>query len=211
MLLKAAVFGSTGLTGKALTETLKSRETFSKIYCYARKPPMFLSNKTEFKPFETDNFPPPGDADVVFCTLGTTIKKAGSREEFREVDLHAVKRIAQKTRDAGIKHFIVVSSVGADPQSKNFYLRTKGEMEEEVKNTGIEHTVIIRPSLLLGKRDEKRVGENFGKIILGPLRFLMIGPLKQYRPVKAVDVARKMVNAALTQEKGIRVIENKEI
>ncbi|MGM0377976.1 MAG: NAD(P)H-binding protein [Bacteroidota bacterium] len=210
MTLKAAVFGSTGLVGKALVEELKNRPEFTKIFCYARRPPMFLEEKTEFKPFKTDNFRMPEDADIVFCALGTTIKKAGSQQEFQEVDLHAVDRLAQKTKAAGIKHLVVVSSVGADANSKNFYLRTKGQMEEKVKNAGIDHTVILHPSLLLGKRDEKRVGETIGQIISGPIRGLMVGPLKPYRPVKARKVAQAMIEEALKPEEGFKILENQD-
>jgi len=211
MPLTAAVFGATGLVGNAITEALRRRPEFDNIYSYARRPPMFVGNKTEFKPFETDNFKVSGDIDVIFCALGTTIKKAGSREDFQEVDLHAVKRIAEKAKEAGIKSLLVVSSVGADAASNNFYLRTKGEMEDEVKKAGIKHTVFIRPSLLLGKRQEKRVAEGIGKTLFRPLRLLMVGPLKQYRPVYARKVAQKMTDVALEPHKGVLVIENREI
>lgn len=207
----AAVFGSTGLVGNAIIDQLKESDEFSKVYCYARRPPMFLSNQVEFMPFKTDNFDIPDDIDVVFCALGTTIKKAGSKEDFREVDFFAVKRIAEKCKKKGIKRFIVVSSVGANANSKNFYLRTKGEMEKEVASAGIEHTVFIRPSLLLGQRKEKRLAEDIAKIIITPLSKLMVGPFKQYRPVKADKVAKVMVNLALTSDMGIRIIENREI
>lgn len=207
----AAVFGSTGLVGNAIIEELQDRPEFDKVYSYARRPPMLLGSKTGFKPFETDNFEVTGDIDVIFCALGTTIKKAGSREDFKEVDLNAVKRVADKAKEAGIKKLIVVSSVGANAASNNFYLRTKGEMEEEVKSAGIEHTVFIRPSLLLGKREEKRVAEDIGKTLFSPLSLLMVGPLKQYRPVHARDVARKMIDVALKPGKGVFVIENKDI
>jgi aspartate-semialdehyde dehydrogenase len=86
----AAVFGSTGLVGTELVKELRKHSAFSKIYSYARRPPMFLGDKTHFKPFETDNFSLSEDVDVVFCALGTTIKKAGSKNDFREVDLTAV-------------------------------------------------------------------------------------------------------------------------
>jgi uncharacterized protein YbjT (DUF2867 family) len=207
----AAVFGSTGLVGNALLEELKNRSEIDKIYAYARRPPLFLDKKTEFRPFETDNFAVGPDINIVFCALGTTIKKAGSQKDFQEVDLHAVKRIAAKTKEAGIKHLVVVSSVGANRESNNFYLYTKGQMEEAVKQAGIEHTIFIRPSLLMGQRKEKRLAEDIGKILMKPLSWLMAGPMRQYRPVKARKVAEAMVNAALISKQGISVIENKDI
>ncbi len=207
----AAVFGSTGLVGKTLVKELRNHPDFDKIYCYARKPSMFMAENTEFRPFETDNFSIEADIDVIFCALGTTIKKAGSKEAFREVDLLAVKRIAEQAHKAGIKQMIVVSSMGAKANSNNFYLRTKGQMEEEVKNTGISHIVFIRPSLLLGKRDEKRTAEMIGKTVIKPFSWLMVGPLKQYRPVKAADVAKAMITAASQPQDKVVVIENREI
>ena len=209
---KAAVFGSTGLVGSAIVDALKKHQSIDKIYCYGRKPPMFMEGKTtEFKPFETDNFRMPEDADLVFCALGTTIKKAGSRQDFQEVDLYAVQRIAEKSKEYGIRHLIVISSVGADMDSKNFYLRTKGQMEEAVKQAGIEHTVIVRPSLLLGKRDEKRPAESLGKFLMAPLGFLMAGPLKKYRPIQARQVARTMIAESLKDEKGFKILENQNL
>jgi len=101
-------------------------------------------------------------AQDVFCALGTTIRKAGSQEAFRHVDLELPLRAAEQALKAGAEQFIVVSSVGADPASKNFYLRTKGEIERELARLHFKALHILRPSLLIGKRPEFRLGEAIG-------------------------------------------------
>lgn len=211
MKIKAAVFGSTGLVGQQIVERLQDMDEVETIYAYSRKPPMFLSKKMVFKPFKTDDFTISQDTDVVFCALGTTIKKAGSKEDFKEVDLYAVTRIAEKCAANKVPRLGIVSSIGAGYNSNNFYLRTKGQMEEAVKNAGIEHTVFIRPSLLLGKREEKRLGEDIGKILMKPLSFLMTGPLRQYRPVSSSKVAGALIKETLSSQLPVKIIENKDI
>jgi uncharacterized protein YbjT (DUF2867 family) len=211
MKIKAAVFGSTGLVGQQIVEKLQNMDEVETIYTFARKPPMFLGKKMEFKPFKTDEFLIPEDTNIVFCALGTTIKKAGSQENFKEVDFHAVRRIAEKCSGGKIPRLGIVSSIGAYSKSKNFYLRTKGQMEEAVTKAKIEHTVFIRPSLLLGKRDEKRPGEDIGKIFMKPLSFLMVGPLKQYRPVSASSVANTLVKETINTSREVKIVENKNI
>ncbi len=211
MALTAAVFGSTGLVGKALIEQLERDTSFAKIYCYSRKPPLYIGKKSAYKPFDTHDFKMKKGVDVVFCALGTTIKKAGSKSAFEEVDLHAVERIAQKAKSAGIPKLAVVSSTGAHTKSRNFYLRTKGKMEEAVANTGIPQILIVRPSLLLGKRDEKRGSEDVARTILKPLAPIMIGPLLKYRPIEAVQVAKVMIFAIKGAPGGTTILENNKL
>ncbi len=211
MALTAAVFGSTGLVGKALIEELERDTSFTKIYCYSRKPPLYIGEKSTYKPFDTYDFKMEKGVDVVFCALGTTIKKAGSQSAFEEVDLHAVKRIAQKAKATNIPKLAVVSSMGAYAKSRNFYLRTKGKMEEAVANAGILQVLIVRPSLLLGKRDEKRGSEDVARNILKPLAPIMKGPLLKYRPIEAVQVAKVMIFAIKGAPKGITILENNKL
>jgi uncharacterized protein YbjT (DUF2867 family) len=121
------------------------------------------------------------------------MKKAGSKQAFLKVDLDMVVDFATKAKAAGINRFAVVSSIGADTKSKNFYLNTKGKVEEQLKEVGFERLVIVRPSLLLGKRNEKRFGEDMGRVLYSVFKFLFIGPLKKYRGIQASDVAKAMV------------------
>ncbi|HCY00506.1 MAG TPA: hypothetical protein DG754_10235, partial [Bacteroidales bacterium] len=135
----------------------------------------------------------PANIDTAYCCLGTTIKKAGSKEAFLEVDLELVVDFANKAKEAGVKRFAVVSSIGANAKSKNFYLNTKGKVEEQLKAIGFKRLVIVQPSLLLGKRNEKRFGEDMGKVLYSVFKFIFIGPLKKYRGIQALDVAKAMI------------------
>jgi len=139
--------------------------------------------------------------DDIFCCLGTTIRKAGSREAFRRVDLDYPLQAARLGRAAGARQFLLVSAVGADPSSRVFYNRVKGEVEAAVPGVGYPRMVIFRPSLLLGEREESRPGERVAEWVMRPLGPLMRGPLARYRPVEAERVARAMVRRALGGER----------
>ncbi len=136
--------------------------------------------------------------DYLFCCLGTTIKQAGSKENFRKVDLYLVEEIAKAARENMVGTFSVVSSVGASATSGNFYLRTKGQMEESVKQLEFDNLLIMRPSMLLGIRPQTRFLEDAGKVLIKLMSPLMIGKLKKYKPVHAADLARFMIETALT-------------
>ncbi|HLW52313.1 MAG TPA: NAD(P)H-binding protein [Candidatus Angelobacter sp.] len=150
-------------------------------------------------------------ADSVFCALGTTMQKAGSKEAFRRVDLEYPLAAAKAARLARVREFILVSSVGADPRSGNFYLRTKGELEQQLGALGFTTLHIFRPSLLLGRRQEFRLGERV-MIVLAPLLNLpLIGGLRRYRAISAENVGKAMTVAARNQGPGVFVYHYKEI
>ncbi len=188
------VIGSTGLIGTNLLEVLSGNEQVKTVYSVSRSKPEKTSPKVIHIPFDSGNYNMPSNTDAAFCALGTTMKKAGSKEAFLEVDLKMATNFASKAKEAGINRLAVVSSIGANPKSSNFYLRTKGQMEDEIKNIGFERLVIVRPSLLLGKRNEKRFGEDVGKILYSVFRFIFVGPLSKYRGVQANHVAKAMIN-----------------
>src|SRR5262249_32017979 len=146
-------------------------------------------------------------AQDVFVALGTTIRKAGSEDAFRKVDLELPLRAAQESLKAGAEQFVVVSSVGADPNSKNFYLRTKGELEAELAKLPFHALHILRPSLLLGKRQEFRFGESIAMAIAPALDLLTLGPLRRYHAIRAETVGRAMVGAAKQERAGTFVYE----
>jgi uncharacterized protein YbjT (DUF2867 family) len=209
----AVLFGATGLTGAHLLGMLARDEGYEKITVFARSDPGIESDKVECIITELDDLEM-HEAKIrgneVFCCLGTTIKKAGSKEMFRKVDLEFPEKIASIASKNQVPAFLVVSSIGADPQSSNFYLRTKGEMEEYVLKTPFEKVVILRPSMLLGKRSELRVMEEVVKLIAIPLRFILRGKFRKYRPIEAERVARVMVEIANTP-KGKSILESHEI
>jgi uncharacterized protein YbjT (DUF2867 family) len=139
------------------------------------------------------------------------MRQAGSKEAFYKVDYLYVVKLAALTAGNFAAQFLVVSAMGADPASRIYYNRVKGEMEQAVRQTPFRAIHIFRPSLLLGNRAEKRLGEQIGAVLLNVLRPLMVGPLRKYQPVEAATVARAMLRAAEEDGGGIRVHLSDEI
>ena len=149
--------------------------------------------------------------DDVFCSLGTTIAKAGSQQPFARVDRDYPSAIAELASRFGAKQFLLVSSVGADIQSRNFYLRTKGEVERAISVLPFQSVHIFRPSMLLGERVEFRWKERLFEPLMKGLQWTFVGALRKYRPIDARDVASAMVNAASGGGHGIQTYEGLEI
>ncbi|MEJ2633942.1 MAG: oxidoreductase [Calditrichia bacterium] len=150
-------------------------------------------------------------SDHIFCCLGTTIKKAGSQGAFRKVDFSYPLQLAKIGAGNGASQFLLISAMGANPQSRLFYNRVKGEVEEAVSKIDVYGIQIFRPSLLLGRREEFRLGEKLGEFFMGVFSPLMIGNLRKYRPIRAKDVARGMVEIAKTELKGVNIFESDKI
>lgn len=127
---------------------------------------------------------------VAICSLGTTIKKAGSKENFLAVDRDLVIHFAKAAKQSGAKHLIVMSSLGASTEAGSFYLKTKGEMESAISSSGFDQVSIIRPSLLTGDRQELRLGEVIGSWALAMMKPLLAGKLKRYRSISMDSVAK---------------------
>lgn len=187
------IIGSTGLIGSKLHEISGNNPDQEKVYIVSRSKPKNISEKSVHIPIDNGNYSIPLNIDTAYCCLGTTMKKAGSKDAFLKVDLNMVVDFAKRVKEAGVNRMAVVSSIGANPTSSNFYLRTKGQAEEELKKIGFERLVIVRPSLLLGNRTERRLGEDIGKALYSIFRFIFIGPLKKYRGIKDEDVAKAMI------------------
>ncbi len=210
---RVIVAGATGLTGQALVHLLASNDQVEQVICLGRSPLPFqhakmLSYIVDFESL-TNEFDLHHD-DVMFCCLGTTIKKAKSQTAFERVDKEFVINLARFAKEANILTFAVVSSIGASAKSSNFYLRTKGLMEQELLSIGMPNTFIFRPSILVGKRNESRLLEKFSIIVMKLLSPLMIGPLKNYQPTKVTTLARAMMEISFSRS-GSQIIENKEI
>jgi len=144
------------------------------------------------------------EVDQIICALGTTMHKAGSREEFRKVDHDYPLRLARHGLAHGASHFLLVSALGADPLSRVFYNRVKGETERAISAVGYPSLTIVRPSLLLGEREEFRLGEEVAK------RFGWLAP-RRLRPVHARQVALALVRAAREGVPGRQIIENTDL
>jgi uncharacterized protein YbjT (DUF2867 family) len=202
--------GATGLVGRECLARLAADETVSGITALVRRMPADSSRhdrKVRFAEVDFDRLEEQRAlfaVDQVICALGTTIRKAGSREAFRRVDYDYPRTIARLALEGGARHFLLVSALGADPESSVFYSRVKGELEQAVLALGYPSVTIVRPSLLLGDRQEFRLGEEIAK------RFAWATP-RTYRPVEARDVAATLVDAAREDRPGPRIIESAKI
>lgn len=203
----ALVIGATGLVGSHLVEQLAKDDYYSKIVILSRRTLQYLHPKKVVHVIDFDH-PDPSvvKGDHVFCAIGTTIKKAGSKENQYRIDCEYPSRLAEIARKNGAEKFILVSSIGADPKSGNFYLRTKGQLEEKLKQLGYPGLVILRPSIILGKRKEFRLGEKMGIVLLKTLNPLMIGSLRKYKGVNASDIAVKMIMEAKSTIGGFKLL-----
>jgi uncharacterized protein YbjT (DUF2867 family) len=149
------------------------------------------------------------DCDAVFCAIGTTNKKVkGDKDAYRKVDYDIPVNAARYCAMLGCRVFVLVSSVGANSQSKNFYLRLKGEVEDKMKESGLETVHIMQPSLLLGDRKEARSGEKIGKLVMGSLSFLIPS---RYKPVHGKTVAKAMLSASRQRKPGFFVYAYREM
>lgn len=202
--------GATGLVGGECLDLLAADGTVSGITALVRRPPREstrLAGKVRFAKADFDHLDRQAElfsVDQVICALGTTIKRAGTREAFRRVDFGYPLAIARLALAQGARHFLLVTALGADPKARVFYSRVKGELEEAVLALGYPAVTIVRPSLLLGTRDEFRLGEEVAK------RLAWATPQK-YRPVQARDVAAALVAAAREDRPGRHWIESVEI
>jgi len=192
----AIVFGATGLIGSLLLQHLCESPVYSQVITFSRKSIHFNHPKLKevFNYFtDLSSIKKSLHGDDLFCCIGTTIKKAGSQENFRKIDFEMPVQLAKMAEENKIKGFFVVSSIGADSRSSNFYLRTKGEMEKEVLDCNIPKIAVVRPSMLLGKRNEFRFGEEVGKIIMKSFSVLIQGKYRKYRAIKAETVAKALI------------------
>ncbi len=218
---KVLLFGSTGLVGRHCLNRLLADPRVIQVIAPARsavsqpEDPSVLPKLVPIR-IELDRLSEIRDrirgVDVAISCLGTTLKSAGSREAFRKIDHDFVVAAARLAKDSGVKKMIVVSSVGADAGSKNFYLKTKGEAEASVRSTGVEEVHAFRPSLLLGARNESRPGEALAQKVAPWASPLLFGPLARYRPIDADTLARAIVRVALEPaRKGFFVHEGREL
>ncbi|HVI45683.1 MAG TPA: oxidoreductase [Chitinophaga sp.] len=210
----AVVIGATGLTGTHLVSALLHDPYFSKVKVLVRKPWGHTRPKLESI---IVNFEDPAsiasamEGDILFCCIGTTIKKAGSQQKFREVDFDIPVRSATIAHNKGFQQFLMISSIGANPSSRNFYLRTKGETETAVLKIGFPNISIFRPSFIIGQREEFRLGEWIAKYLMHLFYFLLQGRWKKYRGIKAATIASAMVNIAKKEDTGTHIFESDAI
>ena len=209
----ATLIGATGLIGGELLNLVLKDDYFQTVRILIRRPFNLVHPGLEKKLVDfNDNdslLVALDNSDVVFCAVGTTQKKVkGDQAAYRKVDYDIPVHAGRFCKMVGCKIFVLVSSVGANSKSKNFYLKLKGEVEDEVETMGLESVHIMRPSMLLGERKESRPLEKIGQAMMKVLSFFL--PSK-YKPIKARDVAKAMLAASKKNEKGFFVHEYDEI
>jgi len=204
-----ALLGATGLVGRHCLGLLAADPAFQRIVVIARRKfaeataPRVEAHVVDVEHLELT--PELFRVDAVICALGTTIKAVGrSRERFRAIDYGIPLTAARIAREEGARHFLLVSALGASAHSRIFYSRVKGELEDALRTVGFRSVTIVRPSLLLGERDEFRLGEQVAK------RFAWLVP-GRYRPIAAHDVAAALVRSAKEDIPGLHILESDEI
>ena len=201
----ALVAGATGAVGNALLERLLADARYGQVKVLTRRPLAQSHPKLESLALDDKGPALLGAklaADDVFCCLGTTLKKAGSKAAFERVDYHLVLELARAARAQGAEQFLVVSSVGASLKASSFYLRVKARMEQAVQELGYNSSHVLRPSLLIAARQESRPGERLAQKLAPLFSPLLAGKLAIYRAVPAADVATAMVTLALRRSPG---------
>lgn len=211
MMKTAWIAGASGLVGSNLMSLLLDDSEFGAVISLGRKPlelasPKLVQRTVDFRALDATGLAAP---EVAFCALGTTISKAGSQQAFRAVDHDAVLEFAKAALSAGARCFAVVSSLGADPRSRIFYNRVKGETEADLRALGFASLIIAQPSLLLGDRAEPRPAERALIVVSRWLGFA----LKPFaaRPIEARVVARALLATVHDSELGPRVLPSGEL
>ncbi|BDS09760.1 oxidoreductase [Aureispira anguillae] len=205
----AIIIGASGLVGQELTQQLTVDDRYEKIIALVRKPLDIDHDKIEEVKYDFDW--PNADlvmGDELFCCLGTTIKAAGSQAAFRKVDYDYVLETAKIALANGTKKMTMISSIGADKNSKVFYSRVKGEIEAALHELDFEACHILRPSLLMGSRNELRMGELVGKFAMTAFSFAI--PNK-YKGIESKQVAKAMIVAINSEKKGVQILESDDL
>jgi uncharacterized protein YbjT (DUF2867 family) len=206
--IRALLVGATGLVGGHCLGELLYDNDFSAVTVLTRRPLEWIPPKLTVHVVDFDHlsdFAGAFNVDVVLCCLGTTHRAAGSPEAFVKVDHIYVAELARLAAARGAQRFVLVSAVGADPNSPVFYNRIKGRAEAAVSELPFKAVHILRPSLLLGQRWEPRAAEDLGKQFASLWSWFLWGPLGRYRPVPAETVAARMVELAKSDQEGLHI------
>lgn len=211
--MRAVLIGVTGLIGNYLLEELLNDPYFDKVRILVRRPyerehPKLEKMLVDFTDGDSV-LVALNDCDTAFCTIGTTRQKVkGDKDAYRKVDYDIPVNFARWCKMTGCEKFILVSAVGANAKSNNFYLRLKGEVEDAVKATGLNQIHLMRPSVLLGERKERRTGERIAQVFMQAFFFLLPS---RYKPIHGRDVANAMIRAAKNGTPGFTIYEYKEM
>ncbi len=210
----ALLVGATGLVGQACLERLLDSPVYDRVTVFARRPLLYEDPKLRVHVVDFERLEEQGHclvADDIYCCLGTTMQKAKTKEKFRRVDYDYPLALAELAEKKGAKHFLLISSLGADSESIFFYLRVKGELEEKLKEMGFKSLSLLQPSLLLGDRQESRLGEKYAMTFGRMLKPVLLGPLSKYGGIEAKDVAHAMVRLGEEGKIGVRTFVSESL
>ena len=210
------IAGATGEVGKRLVEKLIAHNPNHQIHVLVRtESPLFDERvQQHIISYDTlDTFKLSSGFDMAYSCLGTTIKTAGSKAQFKYVDHDLTLKFANWAHQHGCSNFACISAIGANKTSHNFYLAVKGETEHDLTQIGFKHLWLIRPSLLLGQRDEFRLGEYLGALLSMFISPFMVGPLAKYKPVQMLQVAETMAKLSDNndEKEGCHVIQGQAL
>ncbi|WMT43186.1 oxidoreductase [Paenibacillus sp. D2_2] len=210
----ALVVGATGLVGIDLVKLLCNSEKYDLVKIIVRRPVEYSHPKLEVHICDFDKLTSQdiGEVQDVFCCMGTTIKKAGSREAFKKVDFEYPRTIAALAKKQGAEHFIIITAMGANEKSLSHYGRVKGQIEKELIAMDFLRLSILRPSLLTGSRSEFRLGERIGALVLKVINPIFVGTMRKYRSISGQQVAYAMKSIALSRnEQKVTIYPSDEI
>ena len=210
----ALLAGASGLVGSRVLRLLLEDPAYARVTVLARRELPLAHKKLDQRVVGFDRLAQIADfprVHDVFCCLGTTMKQAGSRAAFRTVDYTYVVELARVAVRHRASQFLVVTALGADPRSRIFYGRVKGEAEEALRRLQFQGIQIFRPSWLVGARAKSRPVERVAGLLSPLVAWAFVGPLARYRPIKAEAVARAMVRVAREAPPGTRIYESEEI
>ncbi|WP_036605605.1 oxidoreductase [Paenibacillus assamensis] len=204
----ALLVGSTGLVGGHLLQLLLEQTAYHKVKTFTRRRIQLDHPKLEQIVVDFDHlerYIEHFQVDDVYCCLGTTIKKAGSKEAFRKVDFEYPLALAKMAKQCGASKYVMVTSIGADSNSAFFYNQVKGQVEEEVSKLDLPSVHVFQPSLLLGSRSESRPGERAAIMVSPLIRLIARGSWSKYRPIQGKDVAAAMYRVGQSEALGNHV------
>ncbi|MDQ0257416.1 uncharacterized protein YbjT (DUF2867 family) [Evansella vedderi] len=212
---KALVAGATGLIGKNVLVELVQSGSYDEIRIVTRRKtnidqPIVKEYVIDFDQLEKHSELLHGVEDVFVC-LGTTMKKAKSKKKFMKVDYTYPLKLGKLAKEANVRQFLIVTSIGADRDAAFFYSRVKGKLEEALVALELRSLHIFRPSLLVGKREELRIGEKAAEVIGKPLSIFLVGPYGKYKPVKGTYLAKAMYMVAQEESSGVHIYESDQI
>ena len=205
----ALLLGASGLVGNQLLDQLLDSPHYSQVVALVRRPLDIQHPKLRQEVVDFDHINPAVlHGEDLYCALGTTLRKAGSKEAQYKIDCSYPTEIGRLAHQHGVRQYLLVSSLGADAKSSNFYLKTKGELENNLEAMGFDAFISARPSFLLGKRAEFRLGEKIGIVL-----FTLLAPLipKRYRGIQAAKVAQALIRMAQENRKGAWFVESDKL